>query len=111
MYHGMDEHGNPTATHFHLIAIARIQMTSAPNDLVDGSNGEFVTRHDQAGTVTFVDQRVTGLLGCQPADMLKKTLTDFLMPQDQQMFKEQLKTSEWTIHSLIRGHLSRPRHL
>jgi hypothetical protein len=43
--------------------------------------------------------------------MLKKTLTDFLMPQDQQMFKEQLKTSEWTIHSLIRGHLSRPRHL
>lgn len=93
MYHGIDEHGNPTSgTNFHLIAIARIQMTSAPNDLVNSSNGEFVSRHDQNGTVTFVDQRVTNLLGCQPADMLKKTLCDFLIPQDQQMFKEQLKT-------------------
>lgn len=92
MYHGIDEHGNPTSgTNFHLIAIARIQMTSAPNDLVNSSNGEFVSRHDQNGTVTFVDQRVTNLLGCQPADMLKKTLCDYLVPQDQQMFKEQMK--------------------
>lgn len=91
MYHGIDEHGNPS-TNFHLIAIARIQMTSAPNDLVNSSNGEFVTRHDQNGIVTFADQRVTGLLGIQPSDMLKKTISDFLIPQDQQMFKEQLKS-------------------
>jgi hypothetical protein len=42
---------------FHLIAIARIQMTSAPTDLVNSSNYEFVTRHDQNGNITFVDQR------------------------------------------------------
>jgi hypothetical protein len=44
-------------TNFHLIAIARIQMTSAPSDLVQSSNYEFVTRHDQNGLITFVDQR------------------------------------------------------
>ena len=42
---------------FHLIAIARIQMTSAPTDLVNSSNFEFVTRHDSNGVITFVDQR------------------------------------------------------
>lgn len=91
MYHSLDEHGN-SSTNFHLIAIARIQMTSAPNDLVNSSNGEFVTRHDQAGIITFADQRVTGLLGIQPSDMLKKSIADFIVPQDQLMFQEQLKT-------------------
>jgi aryl hydrocarbon receptor nuclear translocator len=91
IYHSLDEHGN-ASTNFHLIAIARIQMTSAPNDLVNSSNGEFVSRHDQNGNITFVDQRVTGLIGLQPSDMLKKSIADFLIPQDQQMFKDQLKT-------------------
>lgn len=91
MYHTMDEHGNSN-NNFHLIAIARIQMTSAPNDLVNSSNGEFVTRHDQNGIVTFADQRITGLLGIQPSDMLKKSMSDFIIAPDQQMFKEQLKT-------------------
>lgn len=80
------------ATTFHLIAIARIQMSSAPTDLVTSSNGEFVSRHDQNGLVTFVDQRVAGLLGVAPADMLKKPLSDFLVPQDQQAFSDQLKS-------------------
>jgi len=91
MYHSLDEHGN-TTTNFHLIAIARIQMTSAPSDLINSSNGEFVTRHDANGSVTFADQRVTALLGMQPSDMLKKSLCEFLIPQDQQVFKEQFKT-------------------
>jgi hypothetical protein len=61
--HHVDEHGNATMqqqqqhTNFHLIAIARIQMTSAPSDLINSSNYEFVTRHDQNGLITFVDQR------------------------------------------------------
>lgn len=55
--HHLDEHGNNLNTNFHLIAIARIQMTSAPSDLVNSSNYEFVTRHDQNGLITFVDQR------------------------------------------------------
>lgn len=91
MYHGLDEHGNAN-TNFHLIAIARIQMTSAPNDLVNSSNGEFVTRHDQNGIITFSDQRVTNLLGIQPSDMLKKSISEFIVPQDQMMFQEQLKS-------------------
>lgn len=93
MYHSLDEHGNAT-TNFHLIAIARIQMTSAPGDLINSSNGEFVTRNDANGNITFADQRVTGLLGIQPSDMLKKSLCDFLIPQDQQLVKEQFKTSK-----------------
>ena len=55
----LDEHGQPLhgTTNFHLIAIARIQMTSAPTDLVNSSKFEFVTRHDSSGNVTFADQR------------------------------------------------------
>lgn len=111
MYHEMD----PNTGTFHLIAIARIQMTSAPSDLVNSSNGEFVSRHDQNGLVTFVDQRVTGLLGTQPVDMLKKQLSDYMIPQDQQMFKDQLKAIydtkqtqpvQMSVHFMNNGELS-----
>jgi aryl hydrocarbon receptor nuclear translocator len=67
MYHQMGQHQHQQQqqqqhqmdepTNFHLIAIARIQMTSAPTDLINPSNCEFVTRHDQHGNITFVDQR------------------------------------------------------
>lgn len=50
----MDENNQ---TNFHLIAIARLQMTSTPADLVQPSNYEFITRHDHTGAITFVDQR------------------------------------------------------
>ena len=93
MYHSLvdDQTGQMNGTNFHLIAIARIQMTSAPVDLVNSTNIEFVTRHDQNGVITFVDQRVTNLLGYQPTDMLKKSLEEFCIPQDQQTLKENLK--------------------
>lgn len=95
--HQMDQDASSSmmgGNNFHLIAIARIQITSAPVDLVNSSNAEFVTRHDQNGMITFVDQRITALLGYKPADMLKKNLYDFCIPQDQEMIKEQLKLSE-----------------
>jgi PAS domain-containing protein len=81
----------PNSSNFHLIAIARIQMTSAPTDLVLSTNNEFVTRHDKNGIITFVDQRVTSLLGYEPSEMLKKSLYDFCIGQDQQTIKENLK--------------------
>jgi hypothetical protein len=94
MYQPMDDPANNAGNNnFHLIAIARIQMTSAPNDLVNSTNAEFITRHDQNGICTFADQRVTALIGYQPNDLLKKSIFDFVIPQDQQMFKDQLKTS------------------
>jgi aryl hydrocarbon receptor nuclear translocator len=84
-----EQHQN---TNFHLIAIARLQMTSAPTDLVNSSNFEFVTRHDSSGVITFVDQRVFSILGYQSSELLKKSLHDFVIPQDQQLVKEQLKS-------------------
>lgn len=57
-HHQMSTHQlDEMANNFHLIGIARIQMTSAPTDLINSSNVEFVTRHDQNGNITFVDQR------------------------------------------------------
>lgn len=53
----LDQQQQLQNNNFHLIAIARIQMTSAPTDLVNSSNYEFVTRHDLNGNITFVDQR------------------------------------------------------
>jgi PAS domain-containing protein len=78
-------------TNFHLIAIARIQVTAAPSDLIRSSNAEFVTRHDHNGLITFVDQKVTSLLGYQPSEMLKKPLSDFLVTNEQSAINEQLK--------------------
>lgn len=42
---------------FCLIAVARIQVTSMPNDTTSSSNSEFVTKIDQNGIITFVDQK------------------------------------------------------
>ena len=42
---------------FCLIAIARIQVTNMPNDTISSSNLEFVTKIDQNGVITFVDQK------------------------------------------------------
>ncbi len=85
------QNNDQSTNNFHLIAIARIQMTSAPTDLINSTNMEFVTRHDQNGIITFVDQKVISLLGYQPSDILKKSIYDFCIPQDQQMLKEQFK--------------------
>ncbi len=89
-HYGQPQQHSNQNTNFHLIAKAR--MTSAPTDLVNSSNAEFVTRHDSNGIITFVDQRVTSLLGYQPSDMLKKGLDVFLVPQERQLINEQLKT-------------------
>ena len=52
-----NNNGGGDHNQFCLIAIARIQVTNMPNDTISSSNLEFVTRLDQNGVVTFVDQK------------------------------------------------------
>ncbi|XP_049825704.1 aryl hydrocarbon receptor nuclear translocator homolog isoform X3 [Aethina tumida] len=79
------------ASHCCLVAIGRLQVTSTPNtsDLSgSSSNAEFISRHSMDGKFTFVDQRVIGLLGYNPAELLAKSCFDFFHPEDQSHMKD-----------------------
>ncbi|XP_064648063.1 aryl hydrocarbon receptor nuclear translocator homolog isoform X3 [Lineus longissimus] len=79
-----------SGSHCCLVAIGRLQVTSTPNtsDLGSSSPNEFITRHNQEGKFTFVDQRVTNLLGYQPQELLGHLNTDFVHPDDLSLMKE-----------------------
>ncbi|XP_059479772.1 aryl hydrocarbon receptor nuclear translocator homolog isoform X3 [Neocloeon triangulifer] len=83
---------DPSGTsHCCLVAIGRLQVTSTPNtsDLT-GSNSasEFISRHSMEGKFTFVDQRVMGLLGYSPPELLGKPCFEYFHPEDQTHMKE-----------------------
>ena len=82
-----DDHSN----HCCLVAIGRLQVTSTPasSDMM-GSNSshEFITRQTVDGKFTFVDQRVTGILGYQPQELLGKSCYDYFHPENQSHMKE-----------------------
>lgn len=84
MDRGIENEDHPNS-HCCLVAIGRLQVTSAPSngDLL-GSNSahEFISRHNLKGEFTFVDQRVTAILGYQPQELLGKSCFDFFHPDD-----------------------------
>ncbi|XP_046416067.1 aryl hydrocarbon receptor nuclear translocator homolog isoform X1 [Neodiprion virginianus] len=73
------------SSHCCLVAIGRLQVTSTPNtsDLTgSNSNNEFISRHSAEGKFTFVDQRVGGILGYTPSELLGHPCYDFFHPED-----------------------------
>ncbi|KAK9889390.1 hypothetical protein WA026_004664 [Henosepilachna vigintioctopunctata] len=79
------------SSHCCLVAIGRLQVTSTPNtsDLTGSSStAEFISRHSIDGKFTFVDQRVIGLLGYSPPELLGKSCFDFFHHEDQTHMKD-----------------------
>ncbi|ESO07819.1 hypothetical protein HELRODRAFT_110615 [Helobdella robusta] len=85
---GVDEHHNTSQC---LVAIGRLQVTSTPDtsDLQGGgANPQFISRHNIDGKFSFVDQRVTTLLGYQPQELLGRSVYDYYHPEDLEHMRE-----------------------
>lgn len=83
--------GEEPHSHCCLVGIGRLQVTSATNcnDLMGpNASSEFITRHSIDGKFTFVDQRVTAVLGYQSQELLGKSAFDFYHPEDQAHMKD-----------------------
>lgn len=76
-----------------LVAIGRLQVISTPNacDLNNANSQiEFMSRHNMDGKFTFVDQRVSNVLGYKPQDLLGRSCFDYFHPDDVAHMRENL---------------------
>ncbi|KAL6432113.1 hypothetical protein ACFW04_006677 [Cataglyphis niger] len=96
-------------THCCLVAIGRLQVTSTPNssDLAgSNSNSEFISRHSAEGKFTFVDQRVGGILGYTPSELLGHPCYEFFHPEDlthmRESFEQVLKLKGQVVSVMYR---------
>nr|XP_039264573.1 aryl hydrocarbon receptor nuclear translocator-like [Styela clava] len=77
-----------------LVGIARLQIPSnsvigslaPPNDIT-----EFVSRHNFDNVFTYIDARVSNILGYQPRDLIGKRPVDFCHPDDTEKIAESFK--------------------
>ncbi|CAL7939023.1 unnamed protein product [Xylocopa violacea] len=97
------------STHCCLVAIGRLQVTSTPNssDLAgSNSNNEFISRHSAEGRFTFVDQRVGGILGYTPSELLGHPCYEFFHPEDlthmRESFEQVLKLKGQVVSMMYR---------
>ncbi|XP_012063133.1 PREDICTED: aryl hydrocarbon receptor nuclear translocator homolog [Atta cephalotes] len=97
------------STHCCLVAIGRLQVTSTPNssDLAgSNSNSEFISRHSAEGKFTFVDQRVGGILGYTPSELLGHPCYEFFHPEDlthmRESFEQVLKLKGQVVSVMYR---------
>lgn len=85
-------------SHCCLVAIGRLQVTSTPNTSdLSGSNStaEFISRHSMDGKFSFVDQRVIGLLGYSPPELLGKSCFEFIHRDDQNHMKDSFEQGNY----------------
>lgn len=83
----VDNHSSEV--HSCLVAIGRLQASAAANTSDPSKNSsEFLTRQSLDGKFTFVDPRITPLLGYQPQDLLGRSIYDFYHPDDHVQMKE-----------------------
>lgn len=85
---------NPMGGEYCLLGIARLYVTSQPTygDLSPSTEPvEFVTRQSLDNTFTYVDKRITQILGYQPHELIGKSPRDICLPEDLEKLSESFK--------------------